>query len=110
MLVMYVVFRVATPIALCIGSRWSWTLVLIPSCLIWVLAQFGLRTALHAHVVRLTGFQIPLNEMGAFDLLAWQFLWAIGLWIGAGCPGDVVKVLTSKMTVIAALLGAAAFL
>jgi hypothetical protein len=47
--------------------------------------------------------------MGAFDLLAWQFLWAVGLWIGAGCPGSVFKVLTSKMCVMAALLVAAAF-
>ncbi len=107
---MYIIFLLATPVALYLASRWSWKLVLIPSSLIWVLAQFGLRTAIHAHMVRSTGFQIPLNEMGAFDLLAWQFLWAVGLWVGAGCPGDVVKVLTSKMTVIAALLGAAAFL
>jgi hypothetical protein len=47
--------------------------------------------------------------MGAFDLLAWQFLWAGGLWIGAGRPESIFKVLTSKMGVIAALLMAAAF-
>jgi len=106
---MYIIFLLATPVALYVGSRRSWKLVLIPSGLIWVLAQFGLRTAIHAHMVRSAGFQIPLNEMGAFDLLAWQFLWAVGLWIGAGCPGSVFKVLTSKMSVIAALLVAAAF-
>jgi hypothetical protein len=106
---MYVVFLLATPIALYVGSRWSWKLVLIPSGLIWVLAQFGLRTTIHANMVQLTGLQIPLNEMGAFDLLAWQFLWAGGLWIGAGRPESIFKVLTSKMGVIAALLVAAAF-
>jgi hypothetical protein len=52
---------------------------------------------------------MPLNEMGAFDLLAWQFLWAVGLWIGTGAAGTVSKVLTSKMSVIAALLVGAAF-
>jgi hypothetical protein len=59
--------------------------------------------------VRLAGLQIPLNEMGAFDLLAWQFLWAGGLWIGAGRPENIFKVLTSKIGVIVALLVAAVF-
>jgi hypothetical protein len=106
---MYIIFLLATPIALYVGSRWSWKLVLIPSVLIWLLAQFGLRTAIYAHMVQLAGVRIPLNEMGAFDLLAWQFLWAVGLWIGTGSPGSTFKVLTSKMCAIAALLVAAAF-
>src|ERR1700686_1901426 len=106
---MYIIFLLATPIALYVGSRWSWKLVLIPSGLLWLLAQFGLRTAIYAHMVQLAGVKIPLNEMGAFDLLAWQFLWAVGLWIGTGSPGSTFKVLTSKMSVIAALLVAAAF-
>jgi hypothetical protein len=106
---MYIIFLLATPIALYVGRRWSWKLVLIPSGLVWVFAQFGLRTAIHAHMVQSAGFQIPLNEMGAFDLLAWQFLWAVGLCIGVGGPGSIFKVLTSKVSVIAALLVAAAF-
>jgi hypothetical protein len=106
---MYIIFLLATPIALYVGRRWSWKLVLIPSGLIWVLAQFGLRAAIHEHMVRSAGFQIPLNEMGAFDLLAWQCLWAVGLWIGTGRSTGVFKVLTSSMSVIAALLVAAAF-
>jgi hypothetical protein len=106
---MYIIFLLATPIALYVGSRWSWKLVLIPSGLIWLLAQFGLRTAIYSRMVRVAGVQIPLNEMGAFDLLAWQFLWAVGLWIGTGSPGSTFKVLTSKRSVIAALLVAAAF-
>jgi hypothetical protein len=106
---MYIIFLLATPIALYVGSRWSWKLVLIPSGLLWLLAQFGLRTAIYAHMVQLAGVKIPLNEMGAFDLLAWQFLWAVGLWIGTGSSGSIFKVLTSKMYVIAALLVAAAF-
>ena len=105
----YIIFLLATPIALYLGSRGSWKLALIPSGLIWLLAQFGLRTAIYARLVQLAGVRIPLNEMGAFDLLAWQFLWAVGLWVGAGCPGAIFKALTSKMSVIAASLGAAAF-
>ena len=105
---MYIIFLLATPIALYLGRRWSWKLVLIPSVLIWLLAQFGLRTAIYTGMVQLAGVRIPLNEMGAFDLLAWQFLWAAGLWIGAGFSTVVFKALTSKMSVIAASLGAAA--
>src|SRR6266404_8774052 len=104
---MYIIFLLATPIALYVGSRWSWKMVLIPSGLIWVLAQFGLRTAIHGHMVQSAGLKIPLNEMGAFDLLAWQFLWGVGLWIGAGGAGSVFKGLTSRTVVIPALLAAA---
>ena len=107
---MYIIFLLATPIALFLGSHWSWKLVLIPSGLIWFLAQLGLRTAIYARLVEFAGVRIPLNEMGAFDLLAWQFLWAVGLWVGAGCPGTILNVLTSKMSAIAALLMTAAFL
>ena len=88
---MYIIFLLATPVALYLASRWSWKLVLIPSGLIWVLAQFGLKAAIHAHMVRSAGFHIPLNEMGTFDLLAWQFLWAVGVWIGVGCPGSMAS-------------------
>jgi hypothetical protein len=107
---MYIIFLLATPIALFVGSHWSWKLVLIPSGLIWLLAQLGLRRAIYARMVEFAGVRIPLNEMGAFDLLAWQFLWAVGLWVGAGCPGNVFNVLTSKMSAIAASLVTAAFL
>jgi hypothetical protein len=31
---------------------------------------------------------IPLNEMGSFDLWAWQFLWFIGVWLGVRWAGD----------------------
>ena len=80
---MYIIFLLATPIALYLGARWSWKLVVIPGAFIWVLAQLGLRTAIYARMVHSAGLQIPLNEMGAFDLLAWQFLWVVGLSIGA---------------------------
>ena len=106
---MYIIFLLATPIALYLGNRWSWTLVLIPSGFIWVLAQFGLRTAIYARMVHSAGLQIPLNEMGAFDLLAWQFLWIVGLSIGACGFVSIFKVLTSRMTVIPALVAAATF-
>ncbi len=105
---MYIIFLLETPLALYVGQRWSWKPILVPSALIWLLAQFGLRAALHAHTVRITGLPIPLNEMGAFDLLAWQFLWAVGLWIGAGGFHPFMNFITSKrvagwVTVLACL-------
>jgi len=33
---MYIIFLLLSPVALYVGSRWSWKLVLIPSGLIWV--------------------------------------------------------------------------
>jgi hypothetical protein len=33
--------------------------------------------------VALTHLQIPLQETGAFNLLAWQSVWIAGLWLGA---------------------------
>jgi len=31
---------------------------------------------------RQLGVSIPMNEMGAFDPWAWQFLWLVGIWMG----------------------------
>lgn len=106
---MYIIFLLATPIALYVGRRWNWKVVLIPSGVIWILAQLGLRAAIHAHMVRLTSVDVPLNEMGAFNLLAWQFLWIIGLWVGIGAPEGMGKVLTSKPGVTLAVILAATF-
>ena len=55
----------------------------LSGALIWLLAQFGLRTWMHSLVVHATGLQIPLQETGAFNLFAWQALWVVALWLGA---------------------------
>src|SRR4029077_13658545 len=36
----------------------------------------------HTFMMRYIPTQIPLNEMGSFDLWAWQFLWFSGVWLG----------------------------
>jgi hypothetical protein len=78
---MYIVFMLLTPLALGAAARSGWGPVLGVSAALWLLAQFNLRAALYSVMVRF-GFPIPLNEMGAFDILAWQFLWIIGLALG----------------------------
>jgi hypothetical protein len=63
--------------------RWGWRKVLAASAALWVLAQFGLRDAVHNGVVALTHLHIPLQETGAFNLFAWQAVWVVGVGIGA---------------------------
>ena len=106
---MYIVFLLLTPVALYIGQRWRWIYVLAPTGALWVAAQFGLREMIYAHVVHWTGLAVPLQNMGAFNLYAWQFLWAAGLWLGTGASDRVLQRLTSRGTIVAALLVAAVF-
>ncbi len=80
---MYVIFLAFTPTVLSGAVRWGWSRILTVSMLVWLLAQFGLRDVVHNMVVHITGLPIPLQETGAFNLFAWQFLWIAGLWLGA---------------------------
>jgi hypothetical protein len=79
---MYVLFLFMTPVALTVGVRYGWRLVLGGSGALWLWAQFGLREAVHAWLVQVTHLQIPLQETGAFNLFAWQAVWIAGLWLG----------------------------
>ena len=80
---MYVTFLFFTPLVLSAAVRFGWKRILLLSGFVWLLAQFGLRDLVHNGIVRLTHLQIPLQETGAFNLFAWQAIWAVGLWIGA---------------------------
>ncbi len=80
---MYVTFLFFTPIVLTAAVRWGWKWILAGSGLIWLLAQYGLRDVVHNWIVHITHLQIPLQESGAFNLFAWQAVWAVGLWLGA---------------------------
>ena len=79
---MYIIFLALTPIALSASRRIGWAPILSGGFMLWLLAQFGLRQASWELMNRYFGLQIPLNEMGSFDLWAWQLLWLIGIWIG----------------------------
>ena len=48
-----------------------------------MLAQLGLRQICDDWLTRLIGAHIPLRELGAFDLGAWQLLWVVGVWMAA---------------------------
>jgi hypothetical protein len=51
-----------------------------------------LREAEHNFVNSVLRIHIPINEMGSFDLWAWQFLWILGLWFGVRWAQDNLPV------------------
>jgi hypothetical protein len=79
----YVIFLLASPFAFSIAVKRSWRPVIAGSTLIWLLAQFHLRAFVHDKVVAITHLPIPLQQWGAFDLFAWQWVWIMGMWMGA---------------------------
>jgi hypothetical protein len=79
---MYIVFLMFTSAALLLGPRIGWKPILGCALLVWLCAQFGFRYAEHSFVSRFIPTRIPLNEMGSFDLWAWQLLWITGVWLG----------------------------
>jgi hypothetical protein len=74
---MYVVFSFLTPAAFWTAQRWGWKTTLLVSAFTWFIAQT------HARDMLTTAFgDLPFIQLGPFDLFAWQFLWASGLFIG----------------------------
>jgi hypothetical protein len=78
----YIVLLALTPLALTLGERFGWKYALTGGFTLWLLAQFGFRSFVYHVQSRAFGLHIPLNEMGAFDLWAWQLWWLVGLWLG----------------------------
>ena len=79
---MYIVFLMFTSAALLLGPRIGWKPILGCAFVVWLCAQFGFRYAEHSFMSRFIPTRIPLNEMGSFDLWAWQLLWIAGVWLG----------------------------
>jgi hypothetical protein len=79
---MYILFLLLTPLVLTLAARIGWKWILGASFTVWLAAQLGLREAAYGVLVHSLGLRVPLNEMGSFDLWAWQFLWLIGLCLG----------------------------
>lgn len=78
----YIIFLALTPFAFLLGTRWGWKYPLVGGAVIWLCAQFGLKNMVYNWVTHAFGLRVPLNEMGAFDLWAWQLWWLVGLWLG----------------------------
>jgi len=79
----YIVFMVVSPLVIMHGRRGAWGWMLGLSLALWFGAQFGLGPLLHGALQRVVALPVRYQDMGAFEILAWQFLWMLGLWMGA---------------------------
>lgn len=80
---LYVLFMLLSPMVLLHGLRHGWVGIMAISVALWLGAQFKLGAWLYELVAPAAGIRVPLVQTGAFDVLAWQFLWIMGLWMGA---------------------------
>jgi hypothetical protein len=80
---MYVLFMLISPLLLLHGLRQGWLPVLVLSLVLWLAAQGQFGGWIHEQAVAGLKLAVPLSQTGAFDLLAWQFLWVFGLWLGS---------------------------
>jgi hypothetical protein len=106
----YIILLAFTPFAIVLGARFGWKYILTGGFLVWLLAQFGFRTFAYHVQTRAFGLQIPLNEMGAFDLWAWQLWWLVGLWLGVRWAKDDFRIDLAKQVTIPAAIVAVFFL
>jgi hypothetical protein len=84
---MYVLFMLASPWVMLHGLRRGWLGLMVGSTALWLAAQFGFEAAMYERIAEFTGLKVPFDQTGAFDLPAWQFLWMLGLALGAGGIG-----------------------
>src|ERR1700676_5253325 len=102
---MYVLFSFLTPTAFGAAQRWGWKTVLFASFSVWVIAQTDVRGIL----VNASN-DLPFVQLGPFDLLAWQFLWVGGLFIGQRFLGNRARLPTPHLLRLLIVLSAIAFL
>jgi hypothetical protein len=74
---MYILFSFLTSLAFRAAERWDWKTVLFSSFSVWAIAQTHVRDVL-VHSCK----DLPFIELGPFDLLSWQLLWVVGLFVG----------------------------
>jgi hypothetical protein len=102
---MYIIFLLVTPAAMIMTRSISWKYLISGGGLLWLLAQFGLRQAVHDFASLHFGMAVPVSEMGAFDLWAWQFMWILGLWFGVRwAKGDLPVESWSKRAALPAAI------
>jgi hypothetical protein len=85
---LYIVFLLVAPVVIYAAARIGWKYILGASFVLWIGAQVGLREGLYWVLTHYVGIGIPLNEMGAFNLWAWQFIWIVGISCGARWAKD----------------------
>lgn len=109
---MYIIFLLFTSAVIPLARRIGWKPILWISFGFWVLAQFGFRSAEHTFMMRYIPTRIPLNEMGSFDLWAWQFLWFVGVWLGVRWAQDDLPIETwaRRVAIPAAVIAAFCFI
>jgi hypothetical protein len=109
---MYIIFLFLTSLAIPLSRRIGWKPILWTAFGFWVVAQFGFRTFEHTFMARYIPIHIPLNEMGAFDLWAWQFLWIMGVWLGVRWAQDDLPIETwaRRAVVPAGIIAASCFI
>jgi hypothetical protein len=106
----YIILIALTPFALILGERLGWRYALAGAFTLWLFAQFGFRSFVYHVQSRAFGLQIPLNEMGAFDLWAWQLWWLVGLWSGVRWAKDDFRLNWARRMTIPAAIVAVFFL
>ena len=79
---LYVIFMALTPLARRIARQWGWEPVIYVGFIIWVAAQFGLRSFIFRSFTPF-GIPVPFDSTGAFDIYGWQLLWIVGLALGS---------------------------
>jgi hypothetical protein len=108
---MYIIFLIFTSAALLLTQRIPWKYVLGTGFVVWTMAQFGFRAQEHALVSKIIPTHIPLNEMGSFDLWAWQFLWIVGIYLGVRWGrGDLnIDVWAKRLMIPSIIIGSGLF-
>lgn len=80
---LYILFLLASPWVLQRGRQQGWGWILAGSVTLWLAAQLGLGAWLYERLAATVRLPVPRDQTGAFNLMAWQFLWVLGLWLGA---------------------------
>jgi hypothetical protein len=102
---MYVLFLVASPLVLGYAARRGFGVLLSLSAVLWLFAQYDGGRHVYESVAALVGWPVPYGATGAFSFTAWQFLWLVGLRLGANrsAPAPQRRPSWSGFGIVAAL-------
>jgi hypothetical protein len=89
---LYIIFLLLSPLVMIAATRIEWKHILALSFVFWLGAQCGLRENCYWLMARYLHVRIPLNEMGAFNLWAWQLMWIVGMWVGVRWAKDELPI------------------